>query len=176
MSIAGYTRPLVMGEDLTADVALLRGAGATRIVEEPDTQTRAGLSAWLEVAGDGDSLVVVDLERLGQVSRSIGSLLEMRARGVTFRCLSAPEVDLTDESVVAVLRALDVVRRRTISATTKAGQVGRPVGRPEVLDADGVAMAVELRRAGRSMAHIGRVLGVSTSTVQRVLSLHSPRP
>ena len=92
--------------------------------------------------------------------------------------LSEPALCTTPETVAnpgEVVAAVEALRRRLVSVRTRAGMgaaaaAGRKPGRPTVMTADRVAMAVELRNLGRPVTHIARVLGVSANSVQRALA------
>lgn len=170
--IVGYTRPLFKGDDATADADALGAAGAEQIVTERDYRSRVHLAMAIAEARGGDTIMVTSLERLGtSISAVVSTLLELRARDVNFVCLATPELNAADDdgSVLATLAALHAVHRAEISRRTKAGMVGRPAGRPRALTPEAVGIAVELRRAGRSYARVGEVLGVSATAVQTAL-------
>lgn len=169
--MTGYTRPLLAAEELEAEIDALRSASASEVIVEANATSRVLLTEWLSTCIAGDTLLVSSLDRLSpQVTQLVRALLEFREHGVHLRCMDGSEVDVTSDGAVAALQTLDRVHRRQRSRRTREGVVGKASGRPRVLTSDQVEMAVELRRAGRSLAHIALVLGVSTTTVQRVFS------
>ena len=178
--IFGYTR-LLVDDDTAAETATLRAAGATRVFTDTSTDvptSTPGLEACLAALSEGDTLLVTAAARLApSTTRFTRVLAGLGARGVCFRSLGDPAlstgIDPVDPAVVfAALEALRVelarvrVRRRLMAE----GAEGRPRGRPSVVTPDRLAIALELRRHNRSLAHIAGVLGVSASAVQRALA------
>lgn len=176
----GYTRAL-LDDDTGSDADALREAHVTRVFIEPvgtDPNNRPELARCLDTLGSGDILVVSSAARLSHtISHFISTVADLTAAGVTFRSLSEPAL-ATDgnEDAGDVMAALESLRRHIISLRTREGLAaaaaeGRRPGRPSVMTQERIGIALELRRAGRSFSHIGRVLGVSPSAVQRALAL-----
>ncbi|WES66025.1 recombinase family protein [Microbacter sp. GSS18] len=178
--IVGYTRTLVTDTDPAGDSDALRSAGAEVIFADAgtgDPRRRPELVRCLASLSAGDVLVVTSAPRL---SHAIGHFLStcagLTARGVAVQCVAQPALS-TGVKVPAgdVLAALDGLRRELVGLRTRAGMTvaasaGRRAGRPLVMTADRVSVARELRDQDLSLAQIARVLGVSTSTVQRALT------
>lgn len=178
--VIGYSRPWWPGEDLTIDIENLAGAGAAAtltdsgVVEAPldDEGSLRSLEA-------GDILLVTSAARLGSsLPRVVQTIAELGRRGIGFRSLAEPALStnagLADPA--EVFAALEGLRRRLAGLRTRQGMLraeaaGRRPGRPSVMTPERVAVAEELRRQHRSIAHIARVIGVSPSAVQRALSV-----
>lgn len=180
MTIFGYTRDLA-GDADEADVETLRAAGASVIHSDigSDPRTRPALDACLRDLQTGDELVVTSAARLSpSVSHYMVTAVGLSARGIRIRCLTEPVLSTgpgTASDSAEVMAALEGLRRQLRSLETKQGMLaaaraGRRPGRPTVMTEERIAMAVELRRLDRSYTQIARVLGVSTSAVQRALT------
>lgn len=178
--LVGYSRPWWPGEDVTMDIETLAAAGATAtltdsgVVETPldDASALSSLEA-------GDTLLVSSAARLGSsLPRVVQTIADLGRRGIGFRSLAEPAL-CTDAGVAdpaEVFAALEGLRRRLAGLRTRQGMLqaeaaGRRPGRPSVMTPERVAVAEELRRQHRSIAHIARVIGVSPSAVQRALSV-----
>ena len=146
---------------------------------------RPQLDAVLEQLRPGDTLVVWRLDRLG---RSLRHLIEtvtgLDERGVGFRSLRE-SIDTTTAGgrlVFHLFGALaqferEIIRDRTVAGLAAARARGRQCGRPSKLSA-------EQRRQARLMydareltvEEIGRVLGVSRTSIYRALSAAPATP
>ena len=127
MALIGYAR--VSTEDQQTDPQLdaLRTAGCASIFEERasgGSRSRIELARCLERVGQGDTLVVVRIDRL---ARSLSHLLEvierLRARGAHFRSLGDPIDTASPQGIftLQVLGAAAELERALIRERTKAG-------------------------------------------------------
>jgi DNA invertase Pin-like site-specific DNA recombinase len=180
--VVGYTREVVPGAGVDGDIEKLTAAGAEQVFADAGSgggRERPALQECLVALRAGDVLVVTASERLSHtLPHFIGTIADLTGRGVLFRSLSEPAL-CSDSSERAgageVMVALERFQRRLRGLETRAGLVtaatkGRRPGRPSVMDAERIAIARELRNHDRSFSHIARVLGVSTSAVQRALN------
>ncbi len=180
MALVGYTRKLA-GDVEAADAETLRATGTSVIHSETgsDPRTRPALEECLRDLQSGDELVVTSAARLSpSVSHYMSTAVSLSARGIRIRSLTEPALSTgpgTASDSAEVMAALEGLRQRLRSLETKQGMLaaasaGRRPGRPTVMTEERIAMAVELRRLDRSYTQIARVLGVSTSAVQRALT------
>ncbi|WP_374314988.1 recombinase family protein [Microbacterium sp.] len=178
--VVGYSRPWWPGEDLTVDIENLAKAGATATPTDPGVV--GGLmddASPLHSLESGDVLLVSSAARLGSsLPRVVQVIADLGSRGIGFRSLTEPALstDAGPADPAEVFAALEGLRRRLAGLRTRQGMLqaeaaGRRPGRPSVMTPDRVAVAEELRRQHRSIAHIARVIGVSPSAVQRALSV-----
>jgi DNA invertase Pin-like site-specific DNA recombinase len=140
---------------------------------------RPRLDEVLEQLRPGDPLVVWRLDRLGRSLRHLIDVVTgLDERGVAFRSLRE-NIDTTTAGgrlVFHLFGALaqferEIIRDRTVAGLTAARARGRVGGRPSKL-------SVEQRRQARKMydereltvEQIGRVLGVSRTSVYRALA------
>lgn len=184
--LIGYSRGFPSDSDPAADQAELAEAGAARIFSDSaaiDPRARSGLAECLAQLTSGDVLLVSSAARLSHsVAHFLATTVALDAREITVRCLAEPALSTRGDAVdpIAVLSALNGLQKRLIGLRTRDGlstaaSAGRGPGRPTVMTDDLIAIAVELRAQKRSYAQIARVLGVSSSAVQRALAA-SPRP
>lgn len=185
-SLVGYTRELIDGTEVSRDVAELEQAGVAKVFVDSasaDPRRRPALAECLASLTDGDVLVVTSSERLAHgLAHFVATVASLTERRVGFRSLAEPALSSDfDQSVrpAEVLRALERLQRRLRSVGTRAGMMtaaadGRRAGRPTVMTQERIDIARELRNHDRSFSHIARVLGVSTSAVQRALSTQAP--
>ena len=155
----------------------LTEAGAIKVfgdVRSGRTMERPGLEALLAYAREGDTLAVVRLDRLG---RSLGELLTtvamLKERGIALLSLEE-RIDTNSaagELVFHVFGAIAHFERRLIAERTKDGIAaarakGKHPGR-RPLDADKIAAALSLVKAGLSPTAAAKQLGLGRSTVYR---------
>ena len=174
--VVGYSRPLGVDDDLEADAAALRAAGAMVVHLGLGDRKDRVLRSCLDELSAGDVLVVSRAIRLSpSLTHFVSTLAEMGGRGVDFRSIAEPELSAGSRpTTTEVYTSLESMRCELISIRTRAGMAnaaaaGRKLGRPSVMTEEHLAMARELRVHGRSIAHIGQVLGISASTVRRAL-------
>ncbi|GAB2850341.1 recombinase family protein [Microbacterium insulae] len=177
--LIGYLRPWWPGEDLTIDIETLAEAGAEVILTDAGVEGPLDDGSALRSLESGDILLVSSAARLGSsLPRVVQTIAELGRQGIALRSLNEPALS-TDAGVAdpaEVFATLEGLRRRLAGIRTRQGMLqaeaaGRRPGRPSVMTPDRVAVAAELRRQHRSIAHIARVIGVSPSAVQRALSV-----
>jgi len=126
----------------------------------------------------GDTLVVWRLDRLGRSIRHlIDQLSELQDRGIEFRSLQE-NIDTSSPGgrlVFHIFASLaeferDLIRERTNAGLAAARARGRTGGRPPRLTPNQVTTARKLYdQQDMTVAQIGEVLGVSRTTIYRVL-------
>ena len=175
----GYARVSTTDQDLSVQREALTRAGCAVIREEKvsgsSRQGREQLGILLTFLQPGDELVVTRVDRL---ARSIGDLQdivrELKAKGVALRATEQP-VDTSTAAGKAFLDMLGVFaefetnlrRERQMEGIAKAKAKGVYKGRKPTVDAERVR---ELHRRGLGPVAIAREMGVSRSTVWRVIS------
>lgn len=180
MSITGYARVSTEDQDEASQLDALRGAGASVLYVDHATGANMERPQWracMHSLGQGDTLVVVRIDRMG---RSLVDLIQtidvLGARGVEFRSLTEG-IDTTTPGgrmVFQVSGAFAEYERSLIRARTREGLAaararGKHVGRPPALTPEQATTARRLQAAGESVSAIARVLGVSRSTIQRTV-------
>ncbi|MGA2761607.1 MAG: recombinase family protein [Candidatus Cybelea sp.] len=175
--ILGYARVSTGDQDVAGQTMRLTQAGAIKVftdVRSGRSMDRAGLTALLDYAREGDILAVVRLDRLGRsLAELLATVAMLKTRGIAFLSLEE-KIDTTSaagELVFHVFGAIAHFERRLIAERTKDGIAaararGKRPGR-QPLDADKIAAAIKLVKAGLSPTAAARQLGLGRSTVYR---------
>ena len=153
------------------------------------TNSRADWRALNARLISGDILVVVAIDRIGRRwMDTVNAVRDLRTREVRIRSLAQSEATWvtylaaepdTAEAVIgdilttfmawAAEQELQAVSRRTRAGLELARAEGKTLGPPSRVDDGQVEAMARLRREGQSFRSIGRVFGVSRTTVQRRL-------
>ena len=153
------------------------------------TNSRAGWRALNAQLVSGDILVVVAIDRIGRRwMDTVNAVRDLRTREVSIRSLAQSEATwvtylaadpdtaevvigdiLTTFMAWAAEQELQAVSRRTKAGLERARAEGKTLGPPPRVDDDQVEDMARLRREGQSFRSIGRIFGVSRTTVQRRL-------
>ena len=174
MTSRGYTRPLVPGDDTSADVAALLDLGVDEVIVESTHLKAVERPRLFEQLRAGDDVVVTSLERLdGRMDGLIQAIVHIANVGAGLRCPEMTEVEASGDTAAAIFKVLTEYTARPLTNEARRQHpsvtMGKRRGRPPVLAPDQIAMVKELRAAGRTGPHIARVLGVSSTTVYRAL-------
>lgn len=175
----GYARVSTADQNLRRQVDALTSAGCIRVFEEKlsgKNTERPELQACLDYLREGDTLVVLELSRLG---RSLADLLALvsglRQRGIGFTSLHE-NLDTTTPGgrlVFHVFAALAEFIRELIIDGTREGLAaakanGVRLGRPPAMTPEQVRHArALLAEPDTTVASIARLLGVSRSTIYK---------
>ena len=132
------------------------------------TNSRAGWRVLNAQLVSGDILVVVAIYRIGRCwMDTVNAVRDLRTREVRIRSLAQSEA--TWVTYLAAEQELQAVSRRTRAGLERARAEGKTLGPPTRVDDDQVEAMARLRREGQSFRSIGRMSGVSRTTVQRRL-------
>lgn len=182
--VIGYARVSTGGQDLALQLDALEAAGVKRVFQDVGSgslRSRPQLDACLERLGEGDTLIVWRLDRLGRKLRHLLSVLgELGERGITFRSLTeaidtstaAGQLQLHLFAALAEFeRSLGLERTRAgLQAARERGRVG---GRPPVVTDRKPAAALAMREKDElTMSEIAEELGVSPASLYRRLARH----
>ncbi|NHH88994.1 recombinase family protein [Pseudoalteromonas sp. MB47] len=122
---------------------------------------------------DGDTLVVLKLDRLGRDNIDVQNTIEMLInKGVKVHCLDLPTRDLSTAEGKLMLQMFSAfaefersrIRERVKEGLARAKAEGRPCGRPPKATPSKVA---ELRKS-HSLIEVAKLLGISVSSVKRL--------
>ena len=153
------------------------------------TNSRAGWRALDAKLAAGDTLVVVAIDRIGRRwMDTVNAVRDLRTREVKIRSLAQSEATWvtylaaepdTAEAVIgdilttfmawAAEQELQAVSRRTRAGLERVRAEGKTLGPPRIVDDGQVEAMARLRREGQSLRSIGKIFGVSRTTVQRRL-------
>jgi DNA invertase Pin-like site-specific DNA recombinase len=177
----GYARVSTEDQSLETQTRLLEGAGCNRIFSDKlsgsSTKGRVGLEDAMSALGQGDTLVVWKLDRLGRsVSDLIAIVQKVEMAGATFKSLT-DAIDTSSPSgrfFFHMMGALAQMERELIAERTKAGletarKEGRVGGRPPVMTPNQARHAMQLISAGESPRAVARSMGVGSATLYRYI-------
>lgn len=178
----GYARVSTEDQDLGVQIDALQAAGCERIYSEKvsgrDMDSRPQLQAMLAALREGDTVIVLRLDRLGRTTKHLLDLVDhFKSKGVGFRSIND---DINTESamgslVFTMFAAFAEFERSMTSERTKAhlararerGIVG---GRKPKLDAAQRRRVVEMYEAGTLQTiEIAKHFDVTRQTIYRVL-------
>lgn len=180
--LIGYARVSTQDQNLDLQRDALERAGCSEIftdVASGAKSDRSGLKYALNLAKEGDTIVVWKLDRLG---RSLGHLIEtvsgLSSRKVGFRSLQEAIDTNTPGGKLFfhVFGALaeferDLIRERTKAGLAAARARGRIGGRPRLIDERMSQLASGLLSdPSRSVRDVCSTLGVSRATFYRHLA------
>ncbi|SDP28686.1 Site-specific DNA recombinase [Actinopolyspora xinjiangensis] len=182
----GYARVSTTEQSLRRQVDALTDAGCIRVFEEKlsgKNAERPELAACLDYLRDGDTLVVLELSRLGRSLADLLSLVSgLRQRGIGFTSLHE-NLDTTTPGgrlVFHVFAALAEFIRELIADGTREGLAaaragGVRLGRPPAMTDEQIRHArALLAEPNTTVASIARLLGVSRSTIYKYVPELSP--
>ena len=182
-TLLGYARVSTERQSLDQQLDALTAAGvpAERIYTDKMSgarDDREGLAALLAYAREGDTVVVVALDRLGRTLHGIvETVAELDRRGIMLRSLreSIDASTAVGKMLVGIFGALaeyerTLINERAAVAREAAKARGKHVGRPRALPEDKAALARRMRAAGESVEDIRKALGVGRSTLYRLLA------
>ncbi|ART73446.1 resolvase [Mycobacterium dioxanotrophicus] len=182
-ALLGYARVSTGHQSLDQQHDALEAVGVTKVYDDKLTGTstreqRPGLAALLDYAREGDTIVVVGIDRLGRNAAEVMmTIRDLGERGIVLRSLREG-IDTSNATgrmiagVLASLAELELELQRERRAASKSARRARglPIGRPKALTAQQVEMAEQLRSAGQPMPDIAAQLGVSRATLYRTLA------
>lgn len=184
MAQYGYARVSTGDQDLGRQFDELTGVGCERIWSEAASGKRGAhrpeWNAALSHLRAGDTLVVVELSRLGRNAGDLARLAEeMDERQIALRILnlgldtSTPAGRLVYSIIAAVAQMeRELLVERTVSGLRAARARGRVGGRRVSITAAQIARARKLHGEQRlTMAEIAAVIGFSPSTLYRHLDV-----
>ena len=179
--LIGYARVSTGDQNHDLQHDALRAAGCGRIWTETASGARTDrpqLTALLDAARAGDTLVVWRLDRLGRSLQHLIKVAEdLKQREIALRSLTEG-IDTTTTAgrfVYSLLGALAQMEREVLVERTQAGLAaaaarGRKGGRPRALDDGKVRAAQAMLAAGTlSGAEIAKQLSIAPSTLYRTI-------
>jgi DNA invertase Pin-like site-specific DNA recombinase len=152
MALVGYARVSTDEQDTAAQLDALRAEGCTVILEDKasgGSRDRPNLSRALARVGQGDTLLVVRIDRL---ARSLSHLLEivetLRGKGAYFRSINDP-IDTSSAQGMLMTQMLGafaeferaLIRERTRAGLKAAVARGAKPGNPKMRARDPTAIA-----------------------------------
>jgi DNA invertase Pin-like site-specific DNA recombinase len=180
MALLGYARVSTNGQDLAAQEAELRAAGAAKVFKEKVSGAkteRAELSKLMKRLEPGDVLLVTRLDRLARSTRDLLNVLAaVGDRGAGFKSLKDAWADTTTPHgrlMLTILGGLaeferELIRARTGEGRKRAMDRGVKFGRPRKLTPFQRQEALARLNAGELQADVARSYGVDPTTIGRL--------
>lgn len=176
--IVGYARVSTSDQTLDLQIAELMAHGCERIFTDKASGTstaRAGLTEMMEFVRQGDTLVVVRLDRFARSLSDLYAMLErLTQKAVAFHCLrqSIDTSTSTGKLTLAILGAVaefenDLRRERQREGIARAKERGVYKGRKRTVCTEKVR---QLHSEGARPTAIASALGISRTSVYRALA------
>ncbi len=178
----GYCRVSTGLQSVDGQVDALKAARCSVIFGDEGVSgalsSRPELDRCLASLNQGDTLVVVALDRLGRSAAHLFTTVEsLVARGVGFLSLreNIDTTTATGRLVLGVFSALaaferDLVRERTVAALQAKRRRGETLGRPRAMTPSQVAAAVKMLHDGEAPSHVARLFKIDRSTLNRAIA------
>src|SRR6516162_3624533 len=180
MAIIGYARVSTDGQSLQSQTEALHTAHCERIFAEKLSGAyadRPQLAKALAALAQGDTLVVVKLDRLARSTRDLLNTLDTIGKaGATFKSLGDAWADTTTPAGKLMLTVLGglaeferhLILSRTAEGRTRAQAAGVRFGRKPVLTPYQRAEALRRRAQGETLTEIAQSFNVSHMTIARL--------
>lgn len=181
--LIGYARASTTEQNLDLQTDALHRAGCEKVwIDHGVSGTKAPLSRpefsdlWKHLR-EGDVLVIYRLDRLARNARSALEIVEgLDAKNVALRSLNdgistegaTARLILTIMAAVAELEVA-ILRERTRDGLEAARSRGTRLGRRDALSPEQKEHAKSLRKDGKSLREIARLLGVGKTTVAKAV-------
>jgi len=189
MALLGYARVSTERQSLEQQHDALTAAGVDPRHIYTDKRSgarddRKGLDALLKYAREGDTVVVVALDRLGRSLAGIIRTIEtLTNAGVQLRSLREG-IDSTTAMgrfLTGIFGSLAEYERTLINERSEAAREarrarGQNIGRPKALTADQARQVRALRDAGEGVPALCATFGASRATIYRALAEDAVTP
>lgn len=178
---AAYIRVSSLGQSLDVQHEAVTKAGAEKVFAEKRSgvdQDRPELRRCLEFLREGDELVVTKADRIARSAGHLMTIVEgLEAKGVKLTILDQPELSTSTKTgslVVGILACVakferQIILERQADGIRMAKAKGIKFGRKALITDKIKAQCHELRDQGRTIAEIGREVGLKRSSVYNAL-------
>ncbi|WEV52077.1 recombinase family protein (plasmid) [Lactobacillus sp. ESL0731] len=177
----GYARVSTTGQDLSAQIALLKKAGAEKIYQEKFTGTtlnRPVFSKLLKQLKQGDQLLITKLDRFARNTKEAEETIQtLSDKGVIVNILNLGIVDTntpTGKFSFSVFSAIAQFDRDMIITRTQEGKEyarkhnpNYHEGRKEIYSDQQIEAAYKLHKQGLSLKELNKKTGISIATLCR---------
>ncbi len=183
-AILGYARVSTTGQELDAQLTSLAAAGIkedriyTDKLSGAAHTVRPGLTALLDYARDGDTVVVTAIDRLGrsvaEVTRTIAELNERRIllRAIREGIDTNTPAGRAVAAIMATLAELELELGKERRAASRQSRRVRslPATKPQKLSLDRQEQLRRLAATGEPVTELAAAFGISRATAYRYLA------
>ena len=178
MAIIGYARVSTEGQELTAQLEQLNGAGVDKIFKEKASgvkQDRPQLAAMLDHLREGDTVIVCKLDRIARSTKHLLEIVEtLEARKVSFKVLNI-NLDTstpTGKLMLSMLASIAQFEREMMLERQREGiRLAKDAGRYQGRKATAQALsdkALELLAQGKTKQAVADELKIGIASVYRI--------
>ena len=178
-------------QDIDRQVRELKQAGAERIFleyEHGDAAVKCQLSALLEQAKEGDTIITLEVSRLARSTKQLCEIIEIiRAKRLRLVIVGSITVDCSNGEIDPMTNAfiqmsgvfaeleLRIIRERVRSGLRNAKAKGAKIGRPQATADDIPAIFLRhypaFKNKQLNVSELARVCDLSRTTVYKYLNL-----
>jgi DNA invertase Pin-like site-specific DNA recombinase len=178
MATIGYARVSTEGQELTAQLEQLNGAGVDKIFKEKASgvkQDRPQLAAMLDHLREGDTVIVCKLDRIARSTKHLLEIVEtLEARKVSFKVLNI-NLDTstpTGKLMLSMLASIAQFERKMMLERQREGiRIAKDAGRYQGRKATARALsdkALELLAQGKTKQVVADELQIGIASVYRI--------
>jgi DNA invertase Pin-like site-specific DNA recombinase len=182
--LIGYARVSTQAQSLDAQTDALAAVGVDpeRVYSDKLSGTRRrserpGFAALLDYAREGDTIVVVGIDRLGRDAVEVMTTIrDLAERGIVLRSIregidSSTAVGRAVAGILASLGELELEFGRERRAAAREARRARdqPIGRPRALSSAKLDQVLKLHAAGESVVAIAKTFDVGRDTIYRAI-------
>ena len=178
-------------QDIDRQVRELKQAGAERIFleyEHGDAAVKCQLSALLEQAEEGDTIITLEVSRLARSTKQLCEIIEIiRAKRLRLVIVGSITVDCSNGEIDPMTNAfiqmsgvfaeleLRIIRERVRSGMANAKAKGAKIGRPQATADDIPSVFLRhypaFKNKQLNVSELARVCDLSRTTVYKYLTL-----
>ena len=185
MAIIGYARVSTEGQDLTAQLEQLQGAGVDKVFKEKISgvkQDRPQLIAMIDHLREGDTVVVCKLDRIARSTKHLLEIVEsLEAKKVSFKVLNI-NLDTstpTGKLMLSMLAAIGQFEREMMLERQREGirlakDAGVYKGRKPTAQAQ-AAKVLNLIGQGMTKEKAAKEAGIGVASVYRIMKEQKQR-
>ncbi len=178
MANIGYARVSTEGQELTAQLEQLNGAGVDKVFKEKASgvkQDRPQLAAMLDHLREGDTVIVCKLDRIARSTKHLLEIVEqLEDRKVSFKVLNI-NLDTstpTGKLMLSMLAAIGQFEREMMLERQREGiRIAKDEGRYKGRKATARALSdkvLELLAQGKTKQAVAEELKIGIASVYRI--------
>ena len=178
MAIIGYARVSTEGQELTAQLEQLNGAGVDKIFKEKASgvkQDRPQLAAMLDHLREGDTVIVCKLDRIARSTKHLLEIVEtLEARKVSFKVLNI-NLDTstpTGKLMLSMLASIAQFEREMMLERQREGiRLAKDAGRYQGRKATARALSdkvLDMLAQGKTKQAVADELKIGIASVYRI--------